>query len=634
MTSLRYNYKSQNQIYNSQPNKPNKPNNLNVEFNIKNIVDKKEQSPEPNSVYLNAIQDFYKMYNVREINDQKTEYRYFCFRYLNYIRKLKLCAIQLGQPKEAVLIEFRKFPHLEFLLRNTIHKLNSEWSHTIICGNLNYDFIVNICESISPNIKIIKLDIDNMTQYEYSMYLTTIEFWGLLVGEKILLYQEDTCIFKHNINDFLQWDYIGAPWNKTQNDTHSGVGNGGFSLRTKQCMIDVINKISVEDTVFNSSTMRYMVNSNLKNGPEDVYFSLNMQNFGIGKVADWDSARNFSSESIPNHDSLGGHCFWLLDYKWKDRLYKDVVIQFKPFYDLNMTEHRGGWKLVIEELIRNDFFNINSANYFFDMVEKQFLWSKTYLCNNKWAGIIHCTQKTPEYLNIVNISYLFTNENFIKSLANCLYIVSLTNYVSEFLKNKFDSLNINVNVITIPHPIENDNIPLFNIHKFIANPSKTIIQIGQQLRKITSIYTLKTNKPYKKMWLTGTKNFNKCNQLMNLEVNYYNVQKFNMNDVNMKYTESFDEYDNYLTNNIVFLDLFDAAANNAVLECIVRRTPIVINKIPGVVEYLGEDYPLYFENLEDVNELLSYEKIFNAHIYLKGIKTINMAEFGKRLINI
>ena len=192
-----------------------------------------------------------------------------------------------------------------------ISKLGNEWSHTIVCGNLNYDYMIEICKSISPNIKVIKTDYDNLNQTTYSKFMASIEFWNMFHGEKILIYQEDSIIFKDNINDFLCWDYIGAPWRKNQNDNPKNVGNCGFSLRTKQCMLDVISKISIEDTKYNSSTLEYMKNSKMTIGPEDVYFSLNMIRYNIGKVADYNSASLFSSECIYNKDSLGGHNFWL-----------------------------------------------------------------------------------------------------------------------------------------------------------------------------------------------------------------------------------------------------------------------------------------------------------------------------------
>jgi hypothetical protein len=87
----------------------------------------------------------------------------------------------------------------------------------------------------------------------------------------------------------------------------------------------------------------------------------------------------------------------------------------------------------------------------------------------------------------------------------------------------------------------------------------------------------------------------------------------------MYFTNTFEEYDGFLDKNVVFIDLIDSAANNTVLECIVRNTPIVLNRTAGVVEYLGTDYPLYFDSLDDVERLVSLENIERAHVYLKTI---------------
>ena len=622
------------EIYLKQQHDNSKTNNIlfhkiKKETKIINEFNKNE-----NDNYLNMLKPFLKIYNTTDISNPKMEYRYFCFRYLKYIRNIEVKNIQFNQIKEAVLIEFRIFPHIEFLIRNTINKLDEEWSHTIICGNINYHFIKKMCFEISPNIKVINLNIDNMSQAEYSDYLCTLNFWNLLYGEKILIYQEDTCIFKTNINDFMEWDYIGAPWKNTQNDTLNCVGNGGFSLRTKKCMIDVINTISLNDTLFNSSTINYMKNVGLTKGPEDVYFSKNIQELGLGKVANYRTASFFSSESVYNKNSLGGHNFWLSNKNWKNDLYDNIVIQFKPSYNNTLLEHRGGWKSVIENLISNDIYNSYSKIDLFDILESKFLWNNEFICNNKWCGIIHCTPKTPIYLDLININNLFKNINFINSLKNCTFIISLSNYVTNFLKNIFKLNKININVYTLKHPVEKTNIKLFNFSKFKSNKNKILIQIGQQMRKMTSIYRVKINNSYKKLWLTGTLNFTKCNELLNKEIEYLKLDSNLFDPVKMYYTKTFEEYDNFLENNIVFIDLFDASANNTILECIVRNTPIIVNRCEGVVEYLGEDYPLYFNNLDEVNELLSYPNITKAHEYLKSLNGDSFDTFSKKFINI
>lgn len=76
------------------------------------------------------------------------------------------------------------------------------------------------------------------------------------------------------------------------------------------------------------------------------------------------------------------------------------------------------------------------------------------------------------------------------------------------------------------------------------------------------------------------------------------------------------EYDHLLSRNIVFLEPLDASANNAVVECIVRNTPIVVNRHPAVEEYLGRDYPLFYERFHQAGELLTDEHILAAHRFL------------------
>jgi hypothetical protein len=161
-----------------------------------------------------------------------------------------------------------------------------------------------------------------------------------------------------------------------------------------------------------------------------------------------------------------------------------------------------------------------------------------------------------------------------------------------------------------------------------------LIQIGQQLRKVTSIYLVNSNE-YEKWWLTGSKNFEKMIELMFNELKYLNISHNNLDaSVKMYYTQTYDEYDELLTKNIIFIDFFDTAANTAVVECIIRGTPIIVNKIGGIVEYLGEDYPLYFDTLEDVPNLLNIDKIQQAHEYLVNLNKEELSiDFFLKKIN-
>jgi hypothetical protein len=121
--------------------------------------------------------------------------------------------------------------------------------------------------------------------------------------------------------------------------------------------------------------------------------------------------------------------------------------------------------------------------------------------------------------------------------------------------------------------------------------------------------------------------------------NKYTLGAINMlkeydDSVTLIYQVDNQTFDNLLSENIVFLNLVDAAAVNTVLECIVRNTPIIVNKLDAIVDILGENYPLYYSTLEEV-ESFTIQDIISGHLYLSKLNkyplTINY--FLNRVMN-
>ena len=531
---------------------------------------------------------YYSNYTYEEVykiikKDPKVEYRYFCVRYLNNLKQKILPKIKLGLKNEAVLIEGREFINIEFVLRNAILKLGETWSFTIVCCNGNYNFVKKMVSEINRDIKIIK----------------------------------------SNINEYMKYDYIGAPWPKNQDDNKFCVGNGGLSLRTKETMLKVINKISINETTYNKSTKKYMINCKLNTPPEDVYFSKNIIDFNLGIVADYNTAKRFSIESVYYKKPFGGHNFWLSNNNWKDLLYTNCL-KIYEYNQIYKSEHRGGWNTIVTNLYKNDiiknpvYIPFKNPIIFDDLLEDGFLWNKEI--NKKWmrpwVGIIHCLpnikKKFPFMKDILCINNMFKNNNFLKSLKYCKYIIVLSKYLKFELEKILKLYNINVKVKMLYHPLINDDVKKFKLNKFIKN--KNIVQLGQQYRALSFIYQLKTNIP--KVWLPGTKNIKRMYEGFKLEMNYYKNKLYG--NVDIKYFDNYVDYDNYMLNNHIILPLLDASANNAVIECIIRNIPVHITKLPAVVEYLGKDYPLYFNTNEELlKNIKNKNKIMKAFNYLK-----------------
>ncbi len=599
----------------------------------------------------------------------KERFRVFAFAHLPYIRHLALpdipCApLPAPQSLEAVLVEFRVLPHLEFVIRNCMLKLGPRWSHTIVCGRLNGDWMRALAQSIHPHIRVLVFEeVDNLTPNEYSPFLAQRALWEALQGDKLLLYQEDTCLFRTNIDDFLEWDYIGAPYRRRQNDTAHGVGNGGLSLRSRQVMLDVIDKVpygATEShlTMYNSSTLQYMRNAQLLNPPEDIYFARSMEVHGLGRLATWDAAYRFSSESFLNPQSCGGHGVWVNGYmyldttmpdKWKEMMFTYVTpricrVQNSP------SDHRGGWEMVKTAMDRMIGQHAEYGIAFHDVCESYFLWNEQRTPLTKpWMGVIHCTPlyltcpDAPAFYSIVDVARMVRDSCFRQSLRSCLGLISLSKPLTDYLRQELDRMpgcggvGRHVPIATLRHPTDT-NVPLFEWAAFQANPRKTLIQVGQQLRKMLSIYEVEVPAGFHRAWLTGMRSKERSREFLQREERHWHrlaqcagipvrpggiLQEEDWRHldsvVTMTYFASFEDFDRAMAENIVFIDLYDSAANNTVVECIARNTPLVVNRTAGVVEYLGEAYPLYFDRLEEVPALLTDERLRAAHEYLRGL---------------
>jgi len=91
---------------------------------------------------------------------------------------------------------------------------------------------------------------------------------------------------------------------------------------------------------------------------------------------------------------------------------------------------------------------------------------------------------------------------------------------------------------------------------------------------------------------------------MKEEIHFYNDYNFDLNGIEMWQHISDQEYDDLLSEAVVFIHLCDSSATNTIIECIARNTPILVNRSKPIVEYLGDAYPYYYSCLEEANEKL------------------------------
>ena len=294
------------------------------------------------------------------------------------------------------------------------------------------------------------------------------------------------------------------------------------------------------------------------------------------------------------------------------------------------SSHRSGWMHAISAL---EELHSDSGVYFDGFLEKNFAWERANAIKAKkipyrhpWVGFFHNPMDIPEwFFSQYSLEKIIQQDEFQESLDKCLGIYTLSKSLAQDL-----SKHLKIPIDNLIHPTEIPEVR-FDFDKFIDNTEKKIVTVGWWLRKLNSIYALPLEEKsgYRKIRLltyTARHPQKVIDELVIKEKREENL--FMDGSVALEYESNTsdmarlndDEYDNLLSENIVFLDLYTSSANNAVIECIARGTPLLINKLPSTLEYLGEKYPFYFDTLEEAAEKAKdFNLIRTVHEYLTDL---------------
>ena len=200
------------------------------------------------------------------------------------------------------LIEFRILESIKHVINSILKIYNpDDIGFAIVYGNLNKKFIEKNF-SQWKNIKLLKLDFNNINQRIYSKILKKPDFWENFTNWKhILIIQTDALILKKIDDIYFDYEYIGAKW---ADNTLKG-GNGGFSLRNIQKMIEITEE------------NRNKIFKNIPGSNEDLFFCSKK----LKVIKDSLLHKRFAVEQIFYPNPIGMHGIYkiitITDEKWK-----------------------------------------------------------------------------------------------------------------------------------------------------------------------------------------------------------------------------------------------------------------------------------------------------------------------------
>jgi polysaccharide pyruvyl transferase WcaK-like protein len=357
-------------------------------------------------------------------------------------------------------------------------------------------------------------------------------------------------------------------------------------------------------------------------------------------------------------------------------------------HDLGPKVHRSGWTFVMQNLIlshtRKPTADDEQPIIFDGYLDETFGWRAQLLEDagiipytapkvQAWIGVLH---HTPDERFPNNLIRLFQQPAWRESLPTCRGLIVLSEYLAEWVRGQLNNNRHHIPVHTIKHPTE------FPVKLWkMSRCNNSLVQVGGWMRHIYSVFALEAPPDVRKFALKGKHHSylsdDEFSEFYNKAALFLKTDKIHINDsslississssssisssighceyirgawecvlkelrekhasVTLLEFHDDDSYDELLASSVVFLDLGDASAVNTIIECIVRNTPLLVNPLPAVVEYLGEEYPLYYQSLNEASELLAnHKQIKKAHKYLKRLdkRDLHISHFLEKVNN-
>jgi hypothetical protein len=242
-----------------------------------------------------------------------------------------------------------------------------------------------------------------------------------------------------------------------------------------------------------------------------------------------------------------------------------------------------------------------------------------------WVGVVHNPPSMPEWFHYHESPQRILGRDIWKrSLEHCGGLFTFSEYAGTWLRR---ATGLPVSVLTYPTEIPERQ---FDFERFLANPRKKIVQVGWWLRRLAAIDRLPLAREnavgYEKVRLVP-RFFDDADEYLKGLIARdperspgQTDPRFAENTRTQGHLDN-DGYDELLSENIAFAFLYDANANNLVVECIARATPLLINPLPAVVEYLGETYPLFVTDVHmAAAKAVDLDLVRQAHEYLRTLE--------------
>jgi len=207
-----------------------------------------------------------------------------------------------GSALHLCIVEPRAHPLLPSVLRRAaeLYGGDGDAAFTLVTSQGGLDSVTEVIKLWSGHSVLFTEDLcgkDNLSVEDYSALLTSAAFWRLFPPDcHVLVFQTDVLLLRRVPDEYLFFDYVGAPWPWVPPGTSYGMGgNGGYSLRFVGAMLRAVEAVARAPLE-----------------PEDVFFA-RAASMGVVRCPGPEVASRFSVEHLEPSDGevpTGGHQVW------------------------------------------------------------------------------------------------------------------------------------------------------------------------------------------------------------------------------------------------------------------------------------------------------------------------------------
>lgn len=261
--------------------------------------------------------------------------------------------------------------------------------------------------------------------------------------------------------------------------------------------------------------------------------------------------------------------------------------------------HLSGWPFAMQAL--RELHGADGLT-FDDFVEQSFFEPRPPIYDRPWLAIFH--HPPDELPNLIQRAC------FQMSLPHLAGAVALSDELAEHLREELPC-----QVFSLSHPIAPAG-SRWSLEAWRRHPR--VVQVGYHRRNTEAIYGFKL-KNISKFRIMPDSGWQRAAADQREFEHYKAGIARACTAVQELEPLAPADYRELLASAVLLSDTEAAAACNVVLECRVHGTPLLIRRLPANVQYLGQHYPLFYDDLAEIPGLLNAPKLAQTTSYLKGL---------------